>query len=122
MAVSQYCAAEQVFWQVVRSWQVFTPPCTVSLQTDRESQSALDIQGTAVIVLADNLYYCTILLCARQMLSSEQYSRSAQGLADRQVEAGWQVRGPLMYSSLQVVRAVGRWQSDTTAQSTKQTR
>ena len=106
--MSQYCAEEQVSLQVVGSWQVFIPPCTVSLQTDKVSQSALDIQDTGVLVLAGKLYYYAILLCARQMLLSEQYSSSVQGPADRQVEAGWQVRGPLLYSSLQVVRAVGR--------------
>ena len=107
---------------MVRSWQVFAPPCTVSLQTDRESQSALDIQDTGAIVLAGILHYYTMLLCAKQMFSSEQYSSSVQGLADRQVEAGWQVRALLLYSSLHVVRAEGRKQSDTTEQVTKQTR
>ena len=55
----------------------------------------------------------------RQISTAEQYSPSAQEAVARQVVLTWQVRGPPLNNSLQVVESVSAEQSDMMAQDTK---
>ena len=55
----------------------------------------------------------------RQISRAEQYSPSTQEAVARQVVLAWQVRGPPLNNSLQVVEPVSMEQSDMMAQNTK---